>query len=233
MICETCGTTLKPDTRFCGKCGAEVPGSGSTPSPAVTAIIPRKPFLSPRNIALLGAAAAVIAVLITVVVLVSNLSRPGTSGPEGDDSLVEDSGIDDGGSGVTDPVDAPVAIQLPDAVPVDSDAYEMPGRGDGVWFVSPSGNLTCGITTDIWGCAIAEKEWSGGDGIVWRAGDGSQPAVTTSARSEFPGAVEILPYGTSVTFGSVTCVSLEPHVVCADISTGHGFTISRNENDVF
>jgi hypothetical protein len=203
---------------------AAASAASSTTLGGITLPLPR------RTLAVLAAAA--VAVLIVGVVIANAIgSANDVQAGGGTDELIDDgsgtgTGTDGSGSGETTLFSPADIAQLPAAAGVDPSFYEV---GDGVYFITPSGNIRCGITPDDWGCDIAEKEWSGPSGIG--AQSGGDPAPRSG--SDYPAGLQTLQYTTSVTFGHVTCVSVEPHTVCADLNTGHGFVISRNENEVF
>ena len=128
-------------------------------------------------------------------------------------------------------------------------------------FVSPSRNLGCAILGpehgSLWGCAIKEQNWSFerdspddycydsqvpcGYGIEATGEDPTHPrqrsdpgfpaAMATSMDDQ--GSIRVLQYGEMVTFGNVTCFSEETHVTCKNSVSGHGFVISRDENELF
>ncbi|HWM33194.1 MAG TPA: hypothetical protein VNR36_03035 [Pseudolysinimonas sp.] len=176
---------------------------------------------------------------------------PEITAPESDAEPADGDELTDG------PADTPTL--LPPAIPADPRDFAVPGWAQGVSFVSPSGNLSCGIRAydgvlDLWGCAIREHDWrfpssspgdycyaseiDCGNGIVWRGGVGDDaPAPLMRGGAEFADEagypVKVLQYGYSVTFMGVTCASTDQHVVCEDPSTGHGLVISRNENLIY
>jgi hypothetical protein len=268
MTCETCGAQLKPGTRFCGGCGSAVAerparteaAGASIDAPAAVAVSRSAPsWATPRVIA--GAAALVIVLGVGIPIAVA--ATAGQNGGTG--TVVDDGGEEPVAEGDPQEPDAPatstdpgtnpaVETPLPPSQPVDPADYRVSSWAEGVWFISPSGNLSCGIGDDLWGCAIRERDWqfpssspgdfcyqseiSCGDGIAVRVGEnGDLPAPLQRGGAEFPDeaglAVSYLQYGQSVTYGTVTCASTFENVVCADTSSGHGFVISRNENRIF
>ena len=150
---------------------------------------------------------------------------------------------------------------IPASTAVDPALFFVPQWAGGVSFVSPSGNLSCGIrtfdgaTVDLWGCAIREKYWEFprsepgdycyafqeigcGDGIASRpAEDGGVPTPLARGGAEFADeagfGVRTLQYGESVSYLGITCASTSEHVICADEAPGRGFVISRDENIIF
>ena len=158
------------------------------------------------------------------------------------------------------PTPTPVS-PIPPSTAMDPSLFFVPDWAGGVSFVSPSGNLSCGILTyngstiDLWGCTIREKYWefpddspgdycydyqeiSCGSGIASRpAEDGGIPTPLARGGAEFADeagfATRTLQYGEAVTYLGITCASTSEHVICADDATGHGFVISRDENTIF
>jgi hypothetical protein len=151
---------------------------------------------------------------------------------------------------------------IPPSTAVDAALFFVADWREGVSFVSPSGNLSCGIYSDggvldMWGCTARERDWEFpsanpgdpcyeaaqvemgcGDGIVVTpAYQGDVPHPLSRGGAEFADeggfATRTLQYGESVTYLTVTCASTSEHVICADLSTGHGLVISRDENTIF
>ncbi len=153
---------------------------------------------------------------------------------------------------------APAAVgpAMPASTPVDPALFAMDGW-NGVNFVSPSGNLQCGIlwyakpgVVDSWGCAALEHSWAFpsaspddfcydsqvdcGNGIQARDGGAPQPMQRGGVEfgSEMGGA-RVLAYGESVTFGGITCASTEVGTQCVNEKDGHGFLISKSKNQIW
>jgi hypothetical protein len=105
---------------------------------------------------------------------------------------------------------------------------------------------------ELWGCVLAEQDWSVpresaedycfespvpcGYGVEVtgaeaphprRRGDPGFPAGVAIFEAADTGAVATLPYGHSVTYGDVTCVSAESGVTCEHVASRHGFSVSR------
>ena len=168
---------------------------------------------------------------------------------------------------VNTPTAEPDAAEA-DFVDVDPALFFVSGQSDvwGEWatddvnFVSPDGNIACGILgaeKDFrWGCKIRTKTWefssnspddfcfesqvSCGQGIEvegtalphpWRRSDPGFPA--TFALDELTDAIQVLNTGEAVTFGDVTCFSEESVVRCENAVSGHGFVISESRNEIF
>jgi hypothetical protein len=91
-------------------------------------------------------------------------------------------------------------------------------------FHTPSGNVSCEIHSDGAVCAVASSE----ETFAFGAGG---PARIEPGTSLPPGGGSLVPYGTAVSAGSITCTvppSDDPHgVICADAASGHGFEASR------
>jgi hypothetical protein len=91
-------------------------------------------------------------------------------------------------------------------------------------FHAPSGNVSCEILSNGALCSV--------DSIAttFRFADGG-PAQIESGAALSGGAGEFIPYGGTVSAGSVTCtvpLSNEPHgIICTDSESGHGFEASR------
>lgn len=133
-------------------------------------------------------------------------------------------------------------------------------ESEDVNFASPSGGIGCGIMGEehhyLWGCAITEKDWtfpsaSPDDycfespvpcGFGIEATGEELPHPRKRGDPGFPGAfaasgttdpIRVLQYGESVTFGNVTCFSEEIGITCENSSSGHGFVISRDRNEIY
>jgi hypothetical protein len=91
-------------------------------------------------------------------------------------------------------------------------------------FHTPSGNVSCRLSTEEAACSVA----SAAETFVF--GDGGAARVESSTLLP-PEAGDLAAYGSTVSAGSVSCVipaSSSPHgVVCADAASGHGFEASR------
>lgn len=91
-------------------------------------------------------------------------------------------------------------------------------------FRAPSGNVSCQILSDGALCSVASigTTFSFADGEAATIGSGAAPPR---------GSGTLVPFGTTVSAGSVTCTvpeSDEPRgISCEDASSGHGFEASR------
>jgi hypothetical protein len=126
--------------------------------------------------------------------------------------------------------------KLTKEAPVDEDVQEFTA------FRSPSGNVGCYLDVDYVRCDIAEKNWSPpprpadcefdyGQGITMVPG-GSAEFVCAGDTALVPDG-NPLPYGESVTAGPLRCDSAESGITCRDTETGKGFSISRDEYQLF
>lgn len=135
--------------------------------------------------------------------------------------------------------------------------YRLTGDGfDGYFFISPSGNFQCAIrdpSRGLAGMAGCHGETSPipvqpdrcPEGIGWGFGmqvlplaQGSFPQVDYLCASELvyghpSRQVMLLPYGQSITAHGFTCTSNESGIRCEHNSSGHGFRIARNSNEIF
>ena len=91
-------------------------------------------------------------------------------------------------------------------------------------FHASTGNVTCQVDGEGAACAIASL---GKTFVLPAAGAAFLEPGTRLGR----GAGERVPYGTSISVGSVTCEippeSIARGITCTDVSTGHGFEASR------
>lgn len=153
------------------------------------------------------------------------------------------------------------AHPLPPATAVNEADFEVPSFGaKGPAFNSPSLNLHCGILDfgpgeggGYWGCEADQHSWTfasaapgdpcynseincghgiqaqlGGPVGVLKAGDIQYPGIDPT---DYP--TKVLAYGKSVSYEGITCASESDGVTCIEISSGHGFFISKSANDIF
>ncbi|HEY1530270.1 MAG TPA: hypothetical protein VGF80_05605 [Galbitalea sp.] len=125
-----------------------------------------------------------------------------------------------------------------------------------VSWLAPSRNIACGIvlsgaSAHVWGCSVKDHTWVAPSAnpadICYNSGEdcgtgiealgsgklrGRGETVFESQRAidgPFPApAIQTLAYGHSVTADGVTCVSLETGMTCTNITSGHGFTLSKS-----
>jgi uncharacterized protein DUF6636 len=125
--------------------------------------------------------------------------------------------------------------KLTGPAPADREVTELTG------FISPSGNVACMIDPSWVRCDIIDNDWSPpprpadcefdyGQGISLAPG---APAEFVCAGDTAFGPDEVLPYGSSIAAGVLECESAESGVTCRDVDTGHGFSISRQEYQLF
>jgi hypothetical protein len=111
----------------------------------------------------------------------------------------------------------------------------------GTSFTSPTGNVGCFIDATAVRCDIAERDWAPpprpadcefdyGQGISMSPGD---PPAFVCAGDTTLGGGDPLPYGHSVSAGSLRCDSTEAGMTCRDGNTGHGFTVARQGYQIF
>lgn len=110
-------------------------------------------------------------------------------------------------------------------------------------FQSPSRNIGCYIDPTMVRCDIAEREWAPPP----RPGDcdphvdyGQGLTLTPSAGSGLVcagdtalGYGEVLSYGSAIRSGSLQCEMNDSAMVCRDLQTEHGFSLSRERYDLF
>lgn len=108
-------------------------------------------------------------------------------------------------------------------------------------FASPTGNIGCYIDPETVRCDIAERAWSPpptpadcdleyGHGF-WLDADGTADFVCAgdTAMGDHP----VLAYGESIQAGDLRCTSRQSGMTCVSLSSGHGFTLSRNSYELF
>lgn len=151
------------------------------------------------------------------------------------------------------PSDSPADPTAP--VAVDPALFAAEEFGTGVIFVSPSGDMHCGITSaddgPLWGCRIDEKDWEfpsddpsdycydaqvpcGWGAEALGAGE-THPRMRgdVAFESEIRADTPVLEVGSSITLTDVTCVSEERGITCRHATSGHGFTLSSSINELW
>ena len=119
--------------------------------------------------------------------------------------------------------------------PADQVVTELTG------FTSPSGNIGCVIDPKSVRCDIRDRDWQPpksppgcqldyGQGISLDAG--STPDFVCAGDTTLESGSE-LPYGRSIGAGLLRCQSEESGVTCTDSESGRGFTISKQDYDLF
>lgn len=121
---------------------------------------------------------------------------------------------------------------------VDPVDFRGPDGYDGYFFISPSGNLSCGVWD--WEPALAGcQSWSLVENLP-ECDDplgGSSPAIVffqgqpadayCSTQGMFWADAPVLEYGQQLSVAGVTCTSRATGVTCVDENTGSGFTAAR------
>jgi hypothetical protein len=140
-------------------------------------------------------------------------------------------------------------------VAVDPALFAARELGSGVVFVSPSGDMHCGITIvddgPLWGCRVDEKDWEfPSDDPADYCYDAQVPcgwgaeALGTGEthprkrgdvafESEIRADTPVLEYGSSITLADVTCISEKRGITCGHATSGHGFTLSSSINELW
>lgn len=138
----------------------------------------------------------------------------------------------------------PGAIDLPGplgpmfaaATPVAPEPFE--GAHPNVYFMTPSHNIGCYIFIDGTpgaDCTIADYNFpepghncpQGAEVVMQDGGDA--PSIDCASQPPLPDASKILQYGQSVQNGNMACTVGEDSLSCADVTSGIGFTLSRQQ----
>ncbi|MEJ8278073.1 hypothetical protein [Pseudonocardia spirodelae] len=127
---------------------------------------------------------------------------------------------------------AGTATIAPVAAPADlvrgTTAADPAAFGSPVTFTSPTGNIACRIEGGEARCDVTDRAWSAdgcdAPGLVT---GGTGPARTACDGTPVGGGAAALGYGTHLTDGDLTCVSLRTGIECRDARSGHGFTAAR------
>jgi hypothetical protein len=113
--------------------------------------------------------------------------------------------------------------------------------GDTSFFITPSNNIGCAVTTSSARCDIGDRSWTVppkpascqldyGNGLVVSA---SGAAVSCAGDTVLHVTTSVLPYGHGVRNGQMQCVSQSTGVRCEDLATGHGFTLAKEAYTLF
>lgn len=100
-------------------------------------------------------------------------------------------------------------------------------------FKSPTGNITCVMSTKDGGfaqCELRSKPYGGGLTIPSR---GHVTRYDVASYDDIAGDRFVLRYGESRSLGRFTCTSRSSGMTCRNRVTGHGFTMSREAQTVF
>ncbi|BCJ54725.1 hypothetical protein Asp14428_62000 [Actinoplanes sp. NBRC 14428] len=108
-------------------------------------------------------------------------------------------------------------------------------------FASPSGNIGCYLTEEAARCDIAKKSWSPGAApadcqLDWGSGiavAGTGEATFTCAGDTVLGAKDKLEYGRSLKAGDFRCDSEPQAMRCENEASGHGFTLAKEQYNIF
>ena len=130
-------------------------------------------------------------------------------------------------------------------VPADPSGYTTDENGGDLYghlgFRSPTGNVWCDMSPDGWAaCMIGEHSWEMPDdgtceldfvsGFVQVGDDGVTQGYCGGDVPVIPG--KVLPYGQSLSLGSVTCTSMESGVRCAFGRPSYAFALSREKLEI-
>jgi len=130
-------------------------------------------------------------------------------------------------------------------VPADPSGYTTDEKGGDLYghlgFRSPTGNVWCDMSPDGWAaCMIGEHTWEMPDdgaceldfvvGFVRVGDDGVTQGYCGGDVPVIPG--KVLPYGQSLSLGSVTCTSMESGVRCAFARPFYAFVLSREKLEI-
>ena len=108
-------------------------------------------------------------------------------------------------------------------------------------FSTPSGNISCGLfgpSSAAVLCFIDENSWPSVPAQMCNDfGDWTDHSLTTSSsgvrrggcvsEQPFPMPAKVLPYGSTISNGSVACRSESVFLACAHLASGNGFVIAR------
>ncbi len=105
-------------------------------------------------------------------------------------------------------------------------------------FVSPSGNIVCGLGVGLDGrsgasCEIRDYNWAPphcnqGVGNEFSLTEGEPAETRCHTDTNFVPGRPILAYGQTRSSGSITCESEPSGMTCTDSNTGHFFRVSRD-----
>jgi hypothetical protein len=109
-------------------------------------------------------------------------------------------------------------------------------------FRSPTGNIGCQLGNSYARCDIRDHTWTAppkpadceldwGNGLSV-SGSG-QGGVVCAGDTALDPSAPVLEYGQSSKVGSILCASRESGITCTKQTTGHGFTIAREDYQLF
>ena len=109
-------------------------------------------------------------------------------------------------------------------------------------FLTPSKNIGCDLSASAVRCDIGRRDWAAptkpadcpldwGNGVYLERGN---PGAFVCAGDSLLGATkDILPYGHALRAGDFLCDSEDVAMRCTNERTGHGFTLSAQEYQLF
>lgn len=100
-------------------------------------------------------------------------------------------------------------------------------------FQSPSGKIGCAFYSDAETPRFVRCDWAGGNDravVVGETGRGKRKKATDTVRD--PNA-KTLAYGRTTKFGALRCTSRRAGITCRSTRSGHGFTVSVEQQRVF
>ena len=127
------------------------------------------------------------------------------------------------------------------AAPTATPSVNVPRKVGEASFQTPSKNIACHLDAESARCDIGQKQWAPppkpddcqlawGNGVaVERGGE----ATFTCAGDTLLGAGNLLPYGQSLRAGDFLCDSTATALRCSNVGSGHGFTLSVQEYQLF
>jgi len=132
-----------------------------------------------------------------------------------------------------------IAMPASGGAPAPAATGSTEGVSKTVYFKSPSGNISCGLSRRLARCDISEYsyspppkpqscdfEWGGS---LWVRKRASFECVSDTVAI----GDRVLEYGDSLRRGYKKCTSRRAGMVCRNLITGHGFRLSRYDVDRF
>ena len=140
----------------------------------------------------------------------------------------------------TTPPTSPPPPPSPSAAPRAGPEYFSNEYGSSIAaFTSPSGNISCGILDGNAGCLVFDNSWDvpPPDEYCDATWGGSVEVENGPGRLTCVGGLladgPALPYGYEIEHGPILCRSDETGVTCDNLTTGHGFKVSRASFDLY
>lgn len=111
-------------------------------------------------------------------------------------------------------------------------------------FATPSHNIACRMSRadPSARCDVTSRTWQlpprpSSCASTWGRGaqvtDTGAATLTCANDTVDEAGATVLPYGRSITFGGIVCISRETGVSCTDTATQHGFVVSRGDDELF